>query len=150
MADTVSDRIVVAADPDTIMDVIGDLEAYPDWQDEVIDVEVLASDDDGWPSQARFTVDARITRATYTLAYTYGDTTVAWTLTASDALRRNDGSYELVAQPDGTTQVRYTLDIEPAIPVPGMLRRQFASRVADTALAGLKRRVESQPRAAGE
>jgi hypothetical protein len=53
-----------------------------------------------------------------------------------------DGSYEL--RSDGsTTDVTYRLTVEVAIPMIGMLRRKAEKVVIDTALKGLKKRVES-------
>ncbi|MDP9405190.1 MAG: SRPBCC family protein [Actinomycetota bacterium] len=144
MTDAVRDRIVVAADPDTIMDVIGDFEAYPEWQPEVRGVEVLETDDDGWGTRVRFTVDAKVALATYVLDYTYRDTEMRWTLVEGDKLRRNDGAYTLHDRGDGTTEVHYELELEPTVSVPGLIRRQVAKRIADTALKGMKRRVESR------
>ena len=143
MADVVEDSIVIKADPDTIMDVIVDLEAYPQWQAEIKEVEVLETDDDGWATQARFRVDAMVAEVTYVLAYTYDDNVVRWTMVEGEKIKRNDGSYELTDAGDGTTSVRYHLQLEPGFKVPSMLRRQGEKRIVKTALHGLKQRVES-------
>ena len=143
VADVVEDRIVIAADPDTIMDVIVDLEAYPDWQAEIKEVEILQSDDDGWATQARFRVDAMVAEVSYVLAYTYEDNAVRWTMVEGDKIKRNDGSYELTDRGDGSTEVRYHLQLEPGFKVPSMIRRQGEKRIVKTALQGLKQRVES-------
>ena len=76
-----------------------------------------------------------------TLRYTHTDTAMRWTLVEADQLRRNDGAYELAAQDDGRTEVTYRLEVEPAVPVPGMLRRRAARHIAGQALEGLRRRV---------
>lgn len=144
MADTVTERVVVRADPDTVFDVIGDVASYPQWQDEVKSVEVLESDEDGWPSRVRFVLDAKIFTATFVLRYAYTDSAISWTLVEGDQLRRNDGSYELADQGDGSTLLTYTLVIEPSVPVPGMLRRRAAKRIVDGALNNVKARAESR------
>ncbi len=143
MSDVLRDSIVVAADPDAVLDVVADFGAYPEWQDEVRGVEILDTDADGWGTRVRFDVDARVVRTTYVLDYTYGDTEMRWTLVESDMLRRNDGAYLLTDQGDGTTLVTYELAIETTMAVPALFRRQVARRVIDTALKGLKRRIES-------
>lgn len=143
MVDSLSDSIVVNADPDTIMDVIADFEAYPEWQDEVKEVEILDTDSDGWATQVRFKVDAMITEANYVLAYTYEDTAMRWTMVEADKLKSQEGSYELTDQGDGTTLVTYNLELEPAIKVPSMIRKQGTKRIANAALKSLKRRVET-------
>ena len=142
MVDRLSDSIVVNADPDTIMDVIADFEAYPQWQDEIKEVEVLDTDDDGWGTRVRFKVEAMITEANYVLAYTYEDAAMHWTMVEADKLKSQEGSYELADQGDGTTLVTYNLALEPSIKVPSMIRKQGVKRIANAALKSLKRRVE--------
>ena len=143
MADVVRDSIVISADPDSIMDVIADYEAYPDWQDEIKEAEILETDDDGWGTSVRFKVDATIAVVNYVLAYTYTDTSVSWTMVEGDKVKRNEGSYQLTDQGDATTLVEYDLEVEPGIKVPSMLRKQASKRIVRTALEGLKRRVEA-------
>jgi ribosome-associated toxin RatA of RatAB toxin-antitoxin module len=143
VVDRLSDSIVVKADPDSIMDVIADFDTYLEWQDEIKDVEVLETDDDGWATRVRFKVDAMITEVNYVLAYTYTDTAMRWTLVEADKLKSQQGSYELADQGDGTTLVTYNLELEPSIKVPSMIRKQGTKRIATAALKSLKRRVES-------
>lgn len=143
MADVVQDSIVINADPDTIMDVIVDLDAYPQWQSEIKEVEILETDDDGWATQARFRVDAMVTEVTYVLSYTYTDDAVRWTMLEGDKIKRNEGSYELAEAGEGRTKVSYHLELEPGFKVPSMIRRQGEKRIVKTALHGLKQRVES-------
>ena len=143
MADVVRDSIVITADPDSIMDVIADYEAYPDWQDEIKEVEILETDDDGWATKVRFKVDATIAVVNYVLGYTYTDTSVSWTMVEGDKVKRNDGSYQLTDQGNSTTLVDYDLEVEPGIKVPSMLRKQASKRIVRAALEGLKRRVEA-------
>lgn len=149
MADAVSDRIVVRADPDRVLEVISDFESYPAWQDEIREVEVLETDEDGWGTRVRLVVDARLFRTTMVLAYSYTATSMRWELVEGDQVRRNDGRYDLTDLGDGTTAVEYRLEIEPTVPVPVPLRRRAARRIVEGALAGMKRRVEVGGDAAG-
>lgn len=142
MSESVSGSLTVEADLHAVMDVIGDLERYPEWQEEVETVEVLETDGDGWPVKARFSVDAKMLRTRYTLAYSYTDTTMNWWLVEGEHVRRIDGRYLLDDNGDGTTGVTYELEVEPAISLPKPLRRLAAQRIVDRALDGLKRRVE--------
>ena len=95
MVDSLSDSIVINADPDTIMDVIADFDTYTEWQDEIKEVEVLDTDADGWATRVRFKVDAMITEANYVLDYAYTDTSMSWVMVEADKLRSQEGSYEL-------------------------------------------------------
>ena len=68
--------------------------------------------------------------------------TLRWTLAEGKMLRAMEGSYELVEGGSGT-QVTYKLAVDVAIPMIGMLRRKAEKVIIDTALKGLKKRVES-------
>jgi ribosome-associated toxin RatA of RatAB toxin-antitoxin module len=141
-SNVVRQTIVVAADPAAVMQIVTDLEAYPQWQPDIKDVEVLETGDDGRARRARFQVSAAGITASFELEYEYTSTEMRWRLVESDVLTRSDGSYVLVDQSDGTTQVTYELDVDTSIPVPGFLRRQIANRVVSSALQGVKRRAE--------
>lgn len=142
VSDAVKDSIVVAADPDAIMEVIADFEAYPEWQGEIKEAEILETDDDGWGTKVRYRVDAKLFSTTYVLAYTYTDSSMSWTLVSGDQVRKIDGSYLLADRGDGSTEVTYELEVEPAISVPKMLKRKAAQRIIDGALKSMKQRVE--------
>jgi hypothetical protein len=58
-------------------------------------------------------------------------------------LKGMDGAYELEEQAPDRTEVTYRLAVEIAIPMIGMLRRKAEKVIIDTALKGLKKRVES-------
>jgi ribosome-associated toxin RatA of RatAB toxin-antitoxin module len=141
-ATSISQRIVVAADPGTVMDVVADIEVYPEWQPDIKEVEVLATDDDGWVQQARFLVVGIGLTARFTLDYAYTDSEMSWQLVSSDVLSRNDGAYRLADRGDGTTEVTYDLDVDTTLSLPGFMRRQIANRLVDSALRGVKRRAE--------
>jgi ribosome-associated toxin RatA of RatAB toxin-antitoxin module len=140
--DTVRDSIDVEAGPDAVMDVIADFEAYPEWQPDITDVEILETDEDGWGTLVRFIVDARVFRATLVLSYTYTDTEMRWVLVEGEGVKRNDGVYLLEDLGGEATRVTYELTTEPSIPVPALLRRQGARKIVSGALKGMKRRVE--------
>ena len=52
------------------------------------------------------------------------------------------GTYTCTDLGDGTTHVEYSLAVDLAIPVVGMLRRRGEKVIVDSALKGLKRRAE--------
>jgi len=138
---TTSD-IVVAAGPGQVMAVIADFDAYPRWATGVKQAEVLAQGTDGRPQRVRFVLDASPIRDEYVLAYEWdGDRSVTWTLVQGKVLRGMDGAYELEPAGDSTT-VTYRLAVDVSIPLIGMLRRKAEKVIIDTALKGLKRRVE--------
>ena len=107
---------------------------------------MLATDDSGRPERAAFRAGMAGIEATYTLSYAYepNDAGVSWTTeSASGAVDDVRGEYRLHADGDATA-VTYSLRVEPAIPLPGYLRRHIEGTIVDAALEGLKRRVEGR------
>ena len=144
MAEQTESSIVIDAAPDAVMAVIADLEAYPDWSDGITSVEVLAAGKDGRPSKARFHLSSGPIKDTYELDYTWkGDESVRWTLAKGDMLTMMDGSYTLTDNGDGSTTVGYRLAVDVKIPMIGMIKRKAEKVIVDTALKGLRKRVES-------
>ena len=142
MRGAVQASIVVHAEPDRVWDVIADFDAYPQWQPDIREAETLETDGDGWGTKARFVVDARFMHAEVVLAYTYTDTTMTWALVEGEGVRRNDGTYTVEPGEDGATLVSYELEIEPAVPVPALMRRKAARRIVEAALRDMKLRAE--------
>jgi ribosome-associated toxin RatA of RatAB toxin-antitoxin module len=143
MADESTQSIVVEADADTIMGVIADFAAYPEWAGAVKQTEVLGVDADGQAEQVRFTIDAGMFKDTYTLAYEWAPDglSVSWTLVKGQMQRAQRGRYLLAPEGDAT-KVTYTLSVELAVPMIGLFRRKAEKMIMDIALKDLKRRAE--------
>jgi ribosome-associated toxin RatA of RatAB toxin-antitoxin module len=144
MADATSSSITIAAPPEQVMAVIADFAAYPEWASQINTVEVLSPDADGRAHRVRFTMDAGAIKDSYTLDYTWAPDgrSVSWTLVKGQIQKAQEGSYALSARGDSTT-VTYSLAVDLNIPMIGMLRRKAEKVIIDTALKGLKRRVEA-------
>lgn len=137
--------ITVEAPPASVMAVIADFAAYPDWTGEVKDIEVLDTDPaSGRASEVRFRLDAGAIRDEHVLRYTWADDReVRWTLVESQMLRALDGTYTLKDNGDGTTHVTYQLAVDVKLPMIGMIKRKAEKVIIDRALSGLKKRIES-------
>ena len=145
MAEQTTSTIVIAAETGDVMSVISAFDGYPDWAQGVKKAEVLETAADGRPVRVHFELDASPIKDSYTLQYVWnGNESVHWTLVEGKMLKAMDGSYELDDRPDGTTEVTYRLAVDIAIPMIGMLKRKAEKVIIDTALKGLKKRVESQ------
>ncbi|HYJ69998.1 MAG TPA: SRPBCC family protein [Nocardioidaceae bacterium] len=144
MGDQTTGEIVIAAAPEEIMAVIADFDAYPDWATGVKHTEVVADGSEGRAEQVRFVLDATPIRDEYVLAYIWeGDDSVTWTLAEGRMIKAMDGAYLLHDNGDGSTQVTYKLAVDVAIPLIGLLKRKAEKVIIDTALKGLKKRVEA-------
>lgn len=144
MADQTESSIDINASPEQIMSVIADLTAYPQWSDGITSVEVLSVyEEDGRPADARFHLDSGPIKDVYELEYDWeGNSQVTWTLTKGDMVTAMDGMYQLTPNGEATT-VLYRLAVDVKIPMLGMIKRKAEKVIVDTALKGLKKRVES-------
>ena len=154
MAEQTTSSIVISADPASVMAVISDFSSYPVWAQGVKRADPLPRAADGSadgstqgaarPEQVYFELDASPIKDAYTLRYDWaGDRSVSWTLVEGRMLKAMDGAYVLEERGDGSTEVTYRLAVDIAIPMIGMLKRKAEKVIIDTALKGLKKRVES-------
>lgn len=147
MAQSTQSSINIAAPPETVLDIIADFPAYPEWAGQVKSIEVVAEDADGWAEQVKFELDAGVVKDTYTLGYEWDvdeDATgrVSWSLVEANLLKALDGAYTLAADGEGT-EVGYELSVDVSIPMIGALRRKAEKMIIDTALKELKKRAEA-------
>ncbi|MGO1166549.1 MAG: SRPBCC family protein [Janibacter sp.] len=148
MADSTRSSIVVNAPAGDVLDIVADLEAYPEWINEFSGVEILTEDGDGWPDQAQFSLDAGPIKDTYVLDYSWdvdedGQGIASWSLVEASMLKAMDGSYTLTTTADGGTEVVYDLTVDVKVPMLGMLKRKAEKVIVDSALRDLKKRAEA-------
>ncbi len=143
MAEQTTSSIVVDAAPAEVMQVIADFESYPQWVQGMKRVEVVEQGPER-AARVHFELDQPPIKDVYDLVYTWdGDREVSWTLVDGKLLKAMEGAY--VLRPQGTgTEVTYRLAVDVAIPMIGMLKRRAEKVIIDTALKGLKKRVESR------
>ena len=109
-------------------------------------VTVLSEDEESWPQEVEFTLDAGPISDTYVLAYEWrfdaeGVGDVSWHLVRSRALTALEGRYTIARDGEGTL-VTYDLTVDLAVPLPGMVRRKAERTIVSTALDGLKARAQ--------
>ncbi|MER7555402.1 SRPBCC family protein [Nocardioides sp. NPDC051685] len=142
MADQTTSTIVIEAAPSAVMAVIADFKSYPAWAKGMQEVSVVETGVDGRAEQVRFVLDVAPIKDEYTLAYDWDDDRqVTWSLVKGNLLRSMDGAYVL-RDLGGRTEVTYRLALDLSIPLIGMLKRKGEKVLIDTALRGLKQRVE--------
>ncbi len=144
MADLASSTITIAAAPAEVLAVIADIASYPEWTGQLKSTEVLATDDEGRPEQARFVMDAGVLKDEYVLAYVWAELGVSWELVGKSSVQKSQvGSYALAPSGDGT-EVTYALAVDITMPMLGMFKRKAEKMIMDSALKELKKRVESR------
>jgi ribosome-associated toxin RatA of RatAB toxin-antitoxin module len=146
MPDQSAQSILVNATPERIMSVIADFEAYPHWAGSVKSAVPTQIGADGRAAQVAFKLDAGAIRDEYELAYSWdGDRSVSWSLVRGQMQKAQEGSYTLTPR-GAETEVVYSLTVDLAIPMLGMLKRKAEKVIMDTALKELKRRAENEAR----
>jgi ribosome-associated toxin RatA of RatAB toxin-antitoxin module len=143
MAEQTTSSIVIDAPPAEVMAVIADFPAYPEWAQGMKQADVVEEGAGGRADKVHFELEATPIKDSYTLAYDWkGDSSVTWELVEGKMLKSMTGAYLL--KPSGSgTEVTYRLAVDLSIPMIGMLRRKAEKVIIDTALKGLKKRVES-------
>ena len=145
MAEQTTSSIVIAADQASIMGVIADFDAYPEWVQGVKVADVVKEGPAGDAEHVYFELEASPIKDQYTLGYEWnGKESVSWRLVEGKMLKAMDGTYELDDRGDGSTEVTYRLAVDISIPMIGMLKRKAEKVIIDNALKGLKKRVESR------
>ncbi len=146
MAESTTSSIVIRATPKQIMDVIADVAVYPEWTPGVSEVEVLSVFDDEHErvAEARFVMDQAGIRDEHVYVYDWDEhDEVRWHLREPGRMVRDlQGVYATEVVDADTTEVSYSLHVDVSIPMLGMMRRKAEKVITDTALKGLKRRVE--------
>jgi len=143
MAEQAHEKISVTAPPARVRGITLDFESYPQWAKDVKEINVLERDAEGRGTKVEFRVAGLGRSIHYVLAYDLSELPAAftWKLVEGDILRRLDGRYGFEAEGDGT-RVTYDLEVEIAIPLPGLIKRRAAGMIMGTALRELKKEAE--------
>jgi uncharacterized membrane protein len=147
MSEQATERTVIKAPVERCYEVAADIERYPDWAADIKEATVLSRDDEGRPLRVAFRTAAMGRSTNYTLEYDYSDAPhrLSWRQVEGDITKRLDGSYVFTPHPDdpGSTEVAYTLEVDPVIPLPGFVKRRAEAKILRTALPELRDRIES-------
>ncbi|MBP7971654.1 MAG: SRPBCC family protein, partial [Candidatus Nanopelagicales bacterium] len=117
MADRTHGEISINAQASAIMGVIADLAQYPSWSEGVESIDVLETFADGRPKVARFHFSSGPIQDTFVLRYEWnGNDSVSWWLNEGSVLKKQEGTYSIIPNSDGSMLVSYDLTVELAIP----------------------------------
>jgi len=138
----VSKTVEVAADAATIMGIVADFEAYPQWNDEVKGLWVLARYDDGRPSQLRLDASFSGFDGTFIQAVYYpSGTQIQTVLQQGDLFSKQEQLFSVV-EIGPTTLLTVDMDVETEMAVPKPMVKKAFSNVLDYLADNLKRRAE--------
>ena len=140
MAAKDSREVVIEATPQEIIDVIADVTNAPSWSPQYQSAEVLDTYDDGRPKRVKMKVKAAGLTDEMEVEYSWTDSTAGWSLVKSSQLKAQDALYTLTPQGD-KTKVRFDLDVDPSIPIPGFLLKRTLKGAMETATDGLRKQV---------
>ena len=135
-----SREVVIEATPGEILHVIADVESAPSWSSQYQSAEVLATYADGRPRKVKMKVKAAGITDEQTVEYTWGDNTAGWTLLKAGQMRSQEATYTLTPQGE-KTKVRFDLEVELSVPLPGFVVKRAIKGAMETATDGLRKQV---------
>ncbi|GAY18848.1 SRPBCC family protein [Mycobacterium sp. shizuoka-1] len=138
----VSKTVEVNADADSILRIVADFEAYPQWNDEAKAVYVLARYDDGRPSQLRLDMEIQGQSGTFIQAVYYpGAGQIQTVLQQGEVFTKQDQLFSVVSM-GPSSLLTVDLDVEVSLPVPDMMVKKLVNDVLEHLANNLKARAE--------
>jgi ribosome-associated toxin RatA of RatAB toxin-antitoxin module len=138
----VSKTVEVSASADSIIAIVADFESYPQWNDEVKGVWVLARYDDGRPSQLRLDAAVSGFDISYIQAVYYpGENQIQTVMQQGDLFSKQEQLFSVVAM-GATTLLTVDLDVETTMPVPAPMVKKMVNDALEHLAGNLKSRAE--------
>ncbi|HTX97171.1 MAG TPA: SRPBCC family protein [Mycobacterium sp.] len=137
-----SKTVEVGADAGLIMAIVGDFEAYPQWNEEIKGLWVLARYDDRRPSQLRLDTDYQGMQSTFIQAVYYpGENQIQTVLQQGDLFTKQEQLFSVVAL-GASSLLTVDLDVETALSIPAPMVKSLLNNVLDHLAENLKQRAE--------
>jgi hypothetical protein len=133
---------MIAASRKTIMNVIADFAAYPEWAG-MSSAKILSESAIGGRARTvQFELSAGVIRDSFALEYEWDDDQrVCWKLIEpGSVISEMSGAYILIDRDEGT-EVSFELAAGVRIAMVSILKRRVEKMITDAALKGLKSRV---------
>jgi ribosome-associated toxin RatA of RatAB toxin-antitoxin module len=132
----------VDADAVSIMAIVADFEAYPQWNEGIKGVWVLARYDDGRPSQLRLDTEVSGFPGTYIQAVYYpGANQIQTVMQQGDLFLKQEQLFSVVEAGEKVL-LTVDLDVETSMPVPAPMVKMLLSNVLDALAENIKKRAE--------
>jgi ribosome-associated toxin RatA of RatAB toxin-antitoxin module len=138
----VSKTVEVAADAASIMSIVADFETYPQWNQEIKGLWVLARYDDGRPSQLRLDTAWQGVEGTHIQAVYYPGPNQIQTVMQQGNLFSKQEQLFSVVEVGPTSLLTVDMDVEPRMSVPKSMVKKMVDNVIDYLADNLKRRAE--------
>ncbi|WP_068176827.1 SRPBCC family protein [Mycobacterium sp. UM_CSW] len=137
-----SKTVEVSANAAAIMGIVADFERYPEWNEEIKGLWVLARYDDGRPSQVRLDADYQGMQATFIQAIYYpGENQIQTVLQQGDLFSKQEQLFSVV-ETGAASLLTVDMDVETTLPVPAPMVKSLAGNVLDHLAENLKQRAE--------
>ena len=137
-----SKTVEISADAAVIMRIVADFDAYPQWNEEIQGLWVLARYDDGRPSQLRLDADYQGMQSTFIQAVYYpGENQIQTMLQQGDLFTKQEQLFS-VAEVGASSLLPVDLDVETSTPIPAPMVKSLASNVLDHLAEKIKQRAE--------
>lgn len=138
----VSKTLEVNADAAAILRIVADFESYPQWNDEVTAVYILARYDDGRPSQLRIDTEIQGHFGTYIQAVYYPSPAQIQTVMQQGDLFAKQEQLFSVVEMGPLSLLTVDLDVETSFAVPAMMVKKLVNDALDHLANNLKARAE--------
>lgn len=130
---------IMNASKESLLNVLKDYEAYPEYMDGVTSVKVLERE--GNTAKAKYDLNV-IKTFSYVLNLEESEDGVSWSFDSGDIFSVNNGSWKLKDLGDGTTEVTYSVEIEIKIKMMGT--GMITKKLVNTSLPSLMKSVEKR------
>ena len=139
----VSKTVEVSAGAAAILGIVADFESYPQWNDEVKGVWVLARYDDGRPSQLRIDTAIQGFEGTYIQAVYYPGPGQIQTVMQQGELFTKQNQLFSVVDMGPLSLLTVDLDVETSLAVPSVMVKKLVNDALDHLAGNLKARAEA-------
>lgn len=137
-----SKTVEVDADAASIMAIVANFEAYPEWNEGIKGAWVLARYDDGRPSQLRLDTVVQGVEGTYIQAVYYPGANQIQTVMQQGELFAKQEQLFSVVETGASSLLTVDVDVEPSMPVPAPMVKMLINNVLDHLAENLKLRAE--------
>ncbi|CDP87024.1 MULTISPECIES: SRPBCC family protein [Mycolicibacterium] len=139
----VSKTVEVDAPAEKIMAIVGDFEAYPQWNPEIKGCWILARYNDGRPSQLRLDVEIQGQSGVFINAVYYpADNQIYTVLQQGDHFTKQEQRFSVVPLGPDNTLLQVDLEVEVKLPVPAMMVKKLIGDTLDHLANALVGRVQ--------